>query len=185
MGISAAEYRLACAAAKGSLFLCDFEDSARNWVKEGFSKVSWAHFHIRTWDHATHGYFLRDSVGDWPDEKLNFWVGPLAWELTIPASAPTSVFRRSHSSRWSLNNIQIFSNHSYFRLVKEIWLIHKSFLSLNLPAFALALVLNLDLILAGFGRGRRNILLLPDEIVLNGLRSFVSAGSPLLEEEIS
>ena len=47
----------------------------------------------------------------------------------------------------------------------------------NLPAFAL--VLNLDLILAGFGRGRRNILLFPDEIVLKGLLSFIAVGLSL------
>jgi len=44
---------------------------------------------------------------------------------------------------------------------------------------AFALVLNLDLILAGFGRGRRKILLFPDEMVLNGLRRFAAAGTPL------
>ena len=58
----------------------------------------------------------------------------------------------------------------------------KKISTLNLPA--LALVLNLDLILAGFGRGRRKILLLPDEIVLKGLRSFAAAaGPPLLMKE--
>ena len=46
-----------------------------------------------------------------------------------------------------------------------------------MPAFAL--VLNLDLILAGFGRGRRNILLFPDEIVLKGLLSFIAVGLSL------
>ena len=54
----------------------------------------------------------------------------------------------------------------------------KKISTLNLPAFAL--VLNLDLILAGFGRGRRKILLLPDEIVLKGLRSVVAATEPPL-----
>ena len=47
----------------------------------------------------------------------------------------------------------------------------------GLPAFAL--VLNLDLILAGFGRGRRKILLFPDEIVLKGLFSFIAVGLSL------
>ena len=46
---------------------------------------------------------------------------------------------------------------------------------MNLPA--LALFLNLDLILAGFGRGRRKILLFPDEIVLKGHSVDVASSS--------